>query len=190
MRASGRTARPRSRRDWGWHSLADPWAQRIVDDSGVVEGELVLDVGAGMGALTAPLLAVGAHVVAVELHDGRARRLRERWENPKSGKLTVVKADVHDLRLPRRPFRVVASPPYAVSSLLLRRLLAPGSRLTAADLVLQRAVAIRWSAGNAPGAGRWTRDFTLEVGRPVPRRAFRPPPKVDSAVLVVRRLAP
>jgi len=155
-----------------------------------VEGELVLDVGAGLGALTGPLLAVGAHVVAVELHDARARRLEERWKDPKSGRLTVVKADVHQLRLPRRPFRVVASPPYAVSSLLMRRLLASGSRLIAADLVLQRAAAARWSAGDASGAGRWSRQFTLELGRPVPRRAFRPPPKVDSAVLVVRRRAP
>jgi 23S rRNA (adenine-N6)-dimethyltransferase len=94
--------------------------------------------------------------------------------------VTVVEADVLAMPLPRRPFRVVASPPYAISSELLRLLLAPRSRLVAADLVLQRAV-VRRHAGR-PG-GRWD----VRAGRPLPRRAFRPPPKVDSSVLVVRR---
>ena len=58
---------------------------------------------------------------------------------------------------------------------------APGSRLVAADLVLQRA-AVR------KHASRRTRGFRISMGAPVPRRAFRPPPQVDSAVLVVRRL--
>jgi 23S rRNA (adenine-N6)-dimethyltransferase len=51
-----------------------------------------------------------------------------------------VHADAASIRLPGRPFRVVASPPYGISCGLLRTLLAPGSRLVAADLVLQRAV--------------------------------------------------
>jgi len=82
--------------------------------------------------------------------------------------------------LPGRPFRVVANPPYGISSSLLWRLLAPDSRLVAADLVLQRAAARRF----ASQAGR---RFQLTVGLTLPRRAFLPPPHVDSAVLVVRR---
>jgi len=64
---------------------------------------------------------------------------------------------------------------------LLGLLLAPGSRLVAADLVLQRAVVRRH-------ATRRTRGFRVTMGTAVPRRAFHPPPQVDSAVLVVRRL--
>jgi 23S rRNA (adenine-N6)-dimethyltransferase len=66
----------------------------------------------------------------------------------------VLHADATSIRLPGRPFRVVANPPYGISSALLRTLLAPGSSLT--------------------------------VGLSLPRRAFLPPPHVDSAVLVVR----
>jgi 23S rRNA (adenine-N6)-dimethyltransferase len=51
--------------------------------------------------------------------------------------------------LPHRPFRVVASPPYAISSALLSMLLAPRSRLVAADLVLQRAVVRRYTQGRS-----------------------------------------
>ncbi len=170
MPASGR-----SRRAWGWHRLADEWAARVVAAAGVRPGELVLDIGAGEGALTAHLVRAGARVVAVELNPRRAGVLRERF-----GGITVVHADAASIRLPGRPFRVVASPPYGISSDLLRMLLAPGSRLVAADLVLQRAVVRKYASGAARG-------FSLTAGLTLPRRAFLPPPQVDSAVLVVRR---
>ena len=162
---------------WGWHPLDSRWAQRIVDSAGITPGGLVLDVGAGLGALTAPLVRAGAQVVAVELHPGRADRLRRRFAD---APVTVVRADAADLRLPRRPFRVVSSPPYGISTALLKRLLAPGSRLVSADLVLQRAVVNRWAA-------RSTRHYDLSIGIRLPRKAFTPPPHVDSAVLLIRR---
>ena len=174
----------RSRRGWGWHPLVDEWAARIVAEAGVRPGDLVLDIGAGQGALTAHLVEQGARVIAVELHPARVRRLRERFAGMP---VTVAHADAISLRLPRRPFRVVASPPYAVSSPLLRLLLAPSSQLAAADVVLQRAVVRRYAELRAPGAGRWYRRWEVQAGLSLPRRAFRPPPQVDSAVLVVRR---
>lgn len=179
MPASGR-----SRRSWGWHPLVDEWAARIVADARVGPGELVVDLGAGEGALTAHLVAAGARVVSVELHPGRVLLLKERFA---SDEVTVVRCDIAAFRLPRRPFRVVASPPYAMSSAVVQSLLAPSSRLVAADLVLQRAVVRRLCEGRAPGAGRWLREFDVRSGRALPRRAFSPPPRVDSTVLVVRR---
>ena len=146
--------------------------------------ELVLDIGAGRGALTAPLLDAGARVIAVERHPGRATYLRERFAGRN---VVVVESDALTMRLPQRSFRVVASPPYSVSTPLLRLLLAPGSRLTAADLVLQQAAARRFCGGDPRGAGRLDRRWNLRLGLPLPRRAFTPPPRVDSVVLVARR---
>jgi len=68
---------------------------------------------------------------------------------------------------------------HRVSSRLTR-----GSRLVAADLVLQRAVVRRHASGDASGGAR---RFSQTVGLTLPRRAFLPPPHVDSAVLVIRR---
>ena len=177
MPASGQ-----ARGAWGWHPLDSRWAQRVVDAAGVRPGELVLDVGAGLGALTGPLVKAGAEVIAVELHPGRADKLRQRFADVK-----VIRVDAADLRLPTKPFRVVSSPPYGVSTALLKRLLAPGSRLLSADLVLQRQVVNRWIEGRAPGAARWSRHYDASIGIRLPRKAFTPPPHVDSAVLRISR---
>jgi 23S rRNA (adenine-N6)-dimethyltransferase len=145
-------------------------------------GELVVDLGAGEGALTAPLVASGARVLAVELHPRRAAGLRERFA---TDPVTVVECDIAEFRLPHRPFRVVANPPYSLSSAVVRSLLAPGSQLVGADLVLPSHVVRRFAERRAVVAR--SRRYTLHRGPTLPRRAFRPPSQVDSAVLVVRR---
>lgn len=168
---------------WGWHQLHPAAARRLVRDAGLPERALVLDIGAGGGAITQPLIDAGARVVAVELHQRRASELEARF----GGAVTVVRADAADLRLPRRPFHVVANPPYAVTSAIMRRLLHPGSRLRSAHLVLPVWAVRRWTAPNAPGSNRWARTFDVRAGSYVRRRMFTPPPKSDSQVLVIRR---
>lgn len=170
-------------RRWGWHRLDPGWAERLVHDARLTPGATVLDIGAGTGALTAPLVEAGARVIAVEAHPDRAQALHERFGRS----VVVVRADAASLRLPRRPFHVVANPPFAVSSPLLRRLLQPGSRLVSAHLVLQEQVVRRWTGPQAPGAARWWRTFEATPGQRVPRHAFHPAPAVDARVLVLRR---
>jgi 23S rRNA (adenine-N6)-dimethyltransferase len=177
---------PAGRRSrWGWHQLSNDAARRLVVEAGVRAGDLVLDIGAGTGSITAPLVAAGARVVAFELHHGRAHALRERFAHDP---VIVVQADAADLRLPRRPFRVVANPPFAVTSPLLRRLLARGSRLLTADLVLGRPAAVRWAGGELRGARRWMTTFDASVTRTIPRSAFAPRPSVDAVVLRIERV--
>ena len=162
-------------RRWSWYRLSPGWAERLVADAGVGAGDLVVDVGAGTGAITRPLLRAGARVVAVVAHPGRADALRA-LEG-----VVVVRADARDLRLPRRPFHVVANPPFDITTPLLRRLLHPGSRLQSAHLVLQEQAARRWAAHRS-------RSFALALGPRVRRTAFTPAPPVDARVLVVTRI--
>jgi 23S rRNA (adenine-N6)-dimethyltransferase len=173
---------PSSYRRWGWHRLDPVWAERLVADANLPRGAIVLDVGAGRGALTRALLAAGARVIAVEAHPGRAQHLRERFTG-----VIVVQADARDVRLPRRPFHVVANPPFALTTALLQRLLQPNSRLVSARLVVQEQAARRWASPMAPGSPRSRATYDVSLGAPIPRRAFDPRPRVDARTLVVRR---
>jgi 23S rRNA (adenine-N6)-dimethyltransferase len=179
-RSPGRPPRPR----WGWHRLSDPWAERIVAQASINPGELVLDIGAGTGALTAPLVAAGARVIALELHPQRAQLLRGRFAGDR---VRVLQVDVSDLRLPRQPFRVVANPPFGLTTALLRRLLQRHSQLVRADLVVPDHVAARWSAGRGSDAGCWTTQFTAVRGLRLPGRAFVPPPPNPVSLLRLQR---
>lgn len=177
---------PASATRWGWHRLDSRWARQIIERAQVERGDLVLDIGAGDGALTGPLLATGARVIAFELHPERAATLRRRFAGQR---LTVVQADAADLRLPRRPFTVVANPPFAITTALLRRLLHPASQLHRADLVLPQWAAVRWAAGRGVGGITSRQTFHLQLGMRVPTRAFSPPPPAPTAVLEATRMA-
>ena len=163
---------------WGWHELGSRDADRLVRIGGVSAGDLVLDVGAGTGAITAALRRCGAHVVAVELHPGRAAQLRSRFAGDRC--VTIVRADAADLRIPGRPFKVVANPPFGITTALVRRLTGRRSSLTSAVLVLPPYAVARWSATCHP-------TFAFVRGARVPARAFRPPPPSDARVLVIER---
>ena len=169
----------RSPRPAGRHHLRPAEARRLVERAGVRPGDLVVDLGAGHGAITAPLVEAGARVLAVELDRRAARVLRDRFAGESA--VTVVEADLLRVRLPGRPFRVVANLPFATTSDALRRLLDPRLAMVRADLVLQRSAARRW-------AGAGGRSFAVHVDSNLDRRAFEPPPRVDAAVLVARRV--
>jgi 23S rRNA (adenine-N6)-dimethyltransferase len=173
---------------WGWHRLDSGWARRLVEVASVAPGDLVIDVGAGTGAITACLLDAGARVIAVELHPGRAAALRQRFVGRP---VKVVRADASDLRLPGRPFKVVANPPFSVSSALVRRLTGPRSCLDRGALVLPWWAAMRWATGaSTPGRGRagTTRGgFVVDVTCRIPIGAFSPPPPASPAIVVVHR---
>lgn len=168
---------------WGWHQLSAQAATRLVAESGISSGDLVLDIGAGLGAITAPLVERGARVIAIEAHPERVAALRERFGH----EVVVVRADASDLRLPRRSFHVVANPPFAVTSALMLRLFQQGTQLQTARLVLQDQPARRWASPAAPGWRRWQHLFDVQAGPTLPRRAFHPPPRVNCRILSIHR---
>ncbi|HEY1737473.1 MAG TPA: rRNA adenine N-6-methyltransferase family protein [Acidimicrobiia bacterium] len=173
-------------RRWGWHRLDPSWARRLVADAALAPHSLVVDCGAGDGVLTDALVRAGMRVIAVELHPARVAQLRDRFQRY-GDRVVVVQADVGSLRLPLRPYHVVANPPFGATSALVRRIVQRGSRLASAHIVLQEQAARRWCSPTAPGAQRWQHTFEAALGRPVPRAAFRPAPAVPCRVLVLQR---
>jgi 23S rRNA (adenine-N6)-dimethyltransferase len=181
--------RPRgSQNPAGAHYLID---RRLIDElvraSGAGAGDLVFDLGAGYGALTRPLARSGARVIAIELDPALAERLRRRFSGqPLVG---VVEADVRTVPLPRQPFHVVASPPFALTTLLCRRLLGDRSiRLTGAELILEWGAA-KWLASPRPQSremARWAARYEMRLVRRVPAASFSPPPGSDAAYLRIR----
>ncbi len=157
----------------GQHFLRPEVARRFVARAGVGPDDLVLDLGAGTGALTFPLAARAARVVAVERDPKLARRLARRAPP----NVSVHQRDLGDLWLPRRPFRVVANLPFAGSNAVVRALLARGVPLVGADLIVELGTARRWVERSA----RCTLVCTL------PASAFVPSPRCTAAVLRIRR---
>jgi 23S rRNA (adenine-N6)-dimethyltransferase len=160
---------------WGWHPLEPDWADRLVASSPVRPGDVVVDLGAGEGALTFPLVRAGCRVLAVELHPGRASALRDRVAG---SRVAVLEIELAAFQWPGHPFRVVANPPYAGINALVRRLLAL-RQLQSADLVVAEGAA-RGLVRRYAGRGR------LQLGEHVPPSAFGNPPPGAARVLRIR----
>ncbi len=170
MRASN--ARRRASRDpaRGQHLLrSDAIASEFVEQAGIGRGELVLEIGPGLGRLTAPLARSAAHVLAVEIDQRFAVELRGRF-GPDSN-VEVVVGDILEVPLPSAPYRVVGNLPFGSTTPILRRLLEGAPRPTAADLVVEWNVARKRSSprpSNLVSLG-WQPWWTFELSDTYPR---------------------
>ncbi|WP_116948826.1 ribosomal RNA small subunit methyltransferase A [Jiangella endophytica] len=173
----------------GIHLLRDPSVSaRMVRSSGAGPGDLVMELGAGLGALTATLAATGARVIAVERDPRFVAKLERRFAGDDG--VRVVEADARTVMLPHRPYAVVANIPYAISTALLRRLLDPDTTsIRSADLLVEWGFAKRMTDDRPRDleVAWWQARFELSVAGRVRPGSFRPAPSVDSAHLVVRR---
>lgn len=193
MPADRRAPRDDRRRRLGQNFLRAERADRLVAEFGIEPGEVVVDVGAGAGALTLALARRGAEVLAVELDPAWAARLREAAAEQLNGRVKVVHADFLAWRLPTRPFRVVGCLPFGATTAIFHRLFdEPRRQLVRADLIVQWEVA-RKRAEMPPStliSTAWAPWWSFRLGRRIPANEFRPIPKVDGGVLVVTRRDP
>jgi 23S rRNA (adenine-N6)-dimethyltransferase len=190
-----RSAADRRRRTHGQNLLADATVvDRLLARLELAEGDLVVEFGPGRGALTVALARAGARVLAVERDRRFVADLQARLEREGlADRVQLRRGDLREVPLPRRTYRVVANPPFGLTSVLLGRLLDdPDRGPTRADLLLQREVA-RKHASQPPVAVRtaaWAPWWRFELGERVARDAFRPVPAVDAQWLTVHRRDP
>jgi 16S rRNA (adenine1518-N6/adenine1519-N6)-dimethyltransferase len=175
------------RKRFGQNFLADPhYARRIVDAIEPAPGDNVVEIGPGLAALTGALIERAGHLTAIEIDRDLASHLRERFPPQR---LTLFEADAlaFDFASLGDALRIVGNLPYNISSPLLFHLAEYEARVRDIHVMLQREVVARMTARPATSdygrlsvmlqvRFRITRLFTVPAG------AFRPAPKVESAV--------
>jgi 16S rRNA (adenine1518-N6/adenine1519-N6)-dimethyltransferase len=186
----------RAKKSWGQNFLGD---EAILDGIArlAVEraGEVIVELGSGLGHLTERLLAHGARVVAVERDRDMARVLRGEFGES----IRLVEADAARVDFARLAAEapggaaegrvaVAGNIPYHLTGPILFSLLDQAAAVSRAVLLVQREVAERLSA--SPGTKDWgllsvllQQRGPVEIDRVVPRGAFHPPPRVESAVV-------
>lgn len=182
-------------RRFGQHFLArQSILDRIADAACPPEAELIVEIGPGRGALTEVLLQRAPRVVAIEVDPVLVHYLQQKFAGPiAEGRFTLVEGDVLQTGLGQWGRAAIAGNlPYYITSPILEKTFAARGQWTQAVFLMQAEVASRLCAG--PGS----RDYgylsvvaqaqaRVERLIEVPAAAFRPPPKVESAVV---RLVP
>lgn len=186
------------RKRFGQHFLHDAGIlQRIVELVAPRADDRLVEIGPGEGALTVPLLKAAGKLIAIELDRDLIEPLRSRAQP--IGDLTIVNADVLTVDFSAlaqgAPLRLVGNLPYNISTPILFHCLDHANAIRDMHFMLQKEVVERMAAG--PGSkiyGRLSVMLQLrcrvEPLLHVPPAAFRPPPKVDSAVVRLTPLPP
>lgn len=192
-----------ARKALGQHFLFDPdILRRTALAAGPVEGRDVIEVGPGPGGLTRALLDAGASTLTCVEADQRFALALNAWPEAESGRLRILQHDARKVEWERlatvadaaQPVMIIANLPYNVGTPLLVDWLKAGPWRGEMALMFQKEVAERTCA--LPGDRHYGRLAVLTAGVcdaaisfTLPPGAFRPPPKVDSAVAVFRPLS-
>ncbi len=183
------------RKRFGQHFLHDQGIlRRIVEIISAQPGQRIVEIGPGEGALTLPLLRAAGRLTAIELDRDLIEPLRERARG--IGELEIISADVLGVDFTALAaggmLRIVGNLPYNISTPILFHCLDHAAVISDMYFMLQKEVVERMAA--APGSKIYGRlsvmlqlRCTVESLLAVPPSAFRPPPKVDSAIV---RLVP
>jgi 23S rRNA (adenine-N6)-dimethyltransferase len=185
-------SRRAARRGLDQHFLrSNRLAAELVSAAGLSGNDLVLEIGAGGGRLTAEIARAARRVVALEIDPFWAHRLSTRFAD--EDRVSVVEADAFAVALPREPFRVVANLPFGRTTAFLHHLLDdPHVPLQRADLLVEWGTALKRVAvwpSTLLGV-TWGAWWTFRIDRRLAPACFDPPPSVAAALLVVERRAP
>lgn len=184
-------------RDWGVRPsrskgqnflFDDLLVHRIVDVANIDAGDVVIEIGPGMGILTSELLTRGARVYAIELDDTLVPRLSQHFHACAGFAMIHGNAALVDPEeiVGDQPYKVVANLPYSVANVIVRHFLESSHPPAQLTVMVQKEVAERMSADTGELSL-----LTLAIGIyatstvlfDVPKEAFHPVPKVTSSVV-------
>lgn len=169
-------------------------AQRIALAANLTSDSIVLEIGPGTGMLTRELLKLAKKVIAIEADKELFEKLQTDFKNEIArGQLELIHGDIRTFDISTLPggYALVANIPYYLTGEIFRMFVASGNQPSSMTLLVQKEVAVRIARAKKESI------LALSVkayGTPklefsVPRGAFKPAPKVDSAVLTIRNIS-
>lgn len=184
------------RRAFGQNFVVDPnTVRKIARLADVREGDFVLEIGAGLGSLTLALAETGAEIVAVEIDNGLVEVLRENTASLSNVEIIhgdAMQLDWKPLLTKSKHWHVVANLPYNLATPIVADILDGLSQVDHLLVMVQSEVADRLVAqvgSGAYGAVSVKIDYwaTAKIVGAVPATVFFPQPRVESALVDIRR---
>ncbi len=185
------------RKQLGQNFLADPaMAEMIVRRSNLSQGDTILEIGSGLGALTIPLASAAKRVYAVEKDRQLARLLNNELLAKGISNVQLIEADILGVDLHQMaseangPITVMGNLPYNISSQILVKLISERASINRAVLMFQRELSDRLTAhAGSRRYGRLTVMLAycakISAIAEVPNSVFFPRPRIDSRVIAV-----
>ncbi|MBC7459603.1 methyltransferase domain-containing protein [Candidatus Saccharibacteria bacterium] len=163
--------------------------KELIGHTSIKPVDLVYDIGAGSGAITAVLADRVRKVVAIEFEPRMAEKLRENMERYPN--VTVKEGDFLDMDLPTVPYKIFANIPFHLSSPIVRKITESDYPPVAAYLIVQKQFANKL----LPNSDRFTGQLGMMIGptfgvrirRPLKRTDYFPHPNVDTALIEIKR---
>lgn len=164
--------------------------EQLIARSGLNRSDVVYDIGAGTGILTALLARCVGHVIAIEKDEELCRRLRRRFA--RSLNVSVRCADILELPLPLAPYKVFANPPFDITAALITKLTSAAAIPHDMFLALQKEAADRYRGRPQETLASLLLlpYFVATIVHRFGRQDFVPAPSVDVVMLRLRKRGP
>ncbi|WP_204669482.1 23S ribosomal RNA methyltransferase Erm [Gracilibacillus alcaliphilus] len=160
----------------------------IVKQAEIQQDETVIDFGAGKGVMTEVLAQRARQVLAVEIDQKFLAALDRRFADHNHVK--IINQDILQFTLPRSEFVVVSNIPYAITTPMMKKLLDnPNQNMSRGLIVMEKGAAKRFTSGRIKDIYvlLWRMYFDIRIVRHIAKTNFSPPPKVDSALVIITR---
>ena len=183
----------KAKKSLGQNFLICPWvASKMVKSAELKEGEVVVEIGPGRGALTKKLLESGAKVLAIEKDKELCQVLNKKFEKEiKAGQLEIVEADVLELVISgffdkMQNYKLIANIPYYITGAILKTFLSLKNKPKTIVLLVQKEVAERIVSAKGSVLSLSVKFYgSAQKLFNVSKKCFKPQPKVDSAVIKI-----
>lgn len=162
---------------------------KLVQKSSIGNGDVVYEIGAGKGIITAELLKKAGKVVIFEIDKNLSNWLRKSFKN---NNLTIINSNFLTYKLPTIPYKLFSNIPFNITADIFKKIVYPASSLAEGYLIIQKEAAKKfigkpYAARNSQMAILAKPFFDIKVVYEFKRNDFYPRPKVNSVLIKIRK---